>query len=143
MGSDKLLYMKVNLLISLLLASILGYSYSDSSENSIIGKWKVTNCETQLKDLSPVFIANFKQDMLTTYYTFSENKTFKRISPIGNDSGTWLLNEEKNLLVMYNRKSNDSRPESYGYIFTTSSKMTWKYDYGDLGSFSLTLELVN
>jgi hypothetical protein len=133
--------MVLRIFLTTLICSVVFTSYSQST--TLVGDWQITECSMNLKDLSPIFLANIKKNLLSTTYTFYSDSTFRRTADIDSDIGKWEVKKGSKVLNLYNSKISDGRPEKFTYIFISPSQMNWVQDYGELGFFTLRLVRMN
>ncbi len=131
------------------LLSFLPFSFLLSScgqkslDEAIIGEWKVEKVDFPEMDIAPSLIEDFRNEMLSSVYTFNEGGKFNLRSgliPDGVD-GTWRVNEEKGELFIEYTAAGQYFKSTYQIKITDENTLLFKQKLGgDLGSIEATLK---
>ena len=109
------------------------YSCSSNSINQekIIGKWKITEYNADMKDISPMVIEEGRKIALTTSYDFKKDNSYTYSSDFETAKGTWKIIKDS-IIMNYSSNYDKNAEESYKIIQLTESRMVWfiEFDYG-------------
>lgn len=133
--------MKKVLFITLILL-ILTNCTSRKSENQIVGKWNISEFDSNTPDLSPELINMAKENALSSTYTIKVDKTYSiQSSHSGNkEIGKWTLNKAKNLILFSTEQNGEEFLDEYEIESINEQEMVWSQDLGELGKLKLTLK---
>jgi hypothetical protein len=128
----------------LLLAILVSFSSCGEKKLSdvIIGKWKVEKVEFPEMDIAESIIKSFKDEMLSSIYTFSEEDKFELTSGLipNGAKGKWRLNEEKNQLYIEYFAMEKEFKSTYEIEMVDENKIIFRQKFGgDLGEMKATL----
>jgi hypothetical protein len=134
-----------NTLILFLFIAIL-VSISSCGEKKladvIVGEWKVEKVEFPEMDIAESIIESFRDEMLSSIYTFNEDGKFELKSgliPMG-AIGKWRLKEEtKELYIEYSAMEKEFK-STYEIELVDENKIIFRQKFGgDLGEMEATL----
>lgn len=108
-----------------------------ADKESIIGKWKVTEFNANMKDLSPMIIREAKKIALSSSYEFKKDSTYSFNSSFESYEGKWVL-ESKNIIMTFSSEYEKNRVKKYEVINLNNGKMTWKSEF-ELGKTETVL----
>lgn len=109
---------------------------------NVVGKWKVTDANIELKDFPEEMMGEVKAAVLTTVYNFNADSTMV-IESTGRtmEPGKWRFDSGKNIIRL--DSDGDGTPENDLQIVSNEgNKIVVKNDKGEEGRIELTLEKV-
>ena len=114
-----------------------------SLPDAILGEWKVEKVDFPEMDIAHSLIEDFRNEMLSSVYTFNEEGKFNLRSgliPDGVD-GTWRVNEEKGELFIEYTAAGQYFKSTYQISMPDENTLLFKQKLGgDLGSIEATLK---
>jgi len=128
----------------LLLAILVSFSSCGEKKLSdvIIGEWKVEKVEFPEMDIAESIIKSFKDEMLSSVYTFSEDGKFELKSGLipNGAKGKWRLKEEENQLYIEYFAMDKEFKSTYDIEMADENKIIFRQKFGgDLGEMKATL----
>jgi hypothetical protein len=126
MREREMIIKKLNILIFTMLISIMcSCSQGSVDKKEIIGKWKVIEFNTNIKDLSPGIIKVAKEIALSSSYEFKKDSSYSFNSSFESYDGKWAL-ENKNIIMTFSSEYEKNGVEKYEVVNLNKGRMTWE-----------------
>lgn len=133
-----------NYLLFLFIAFVISLSSCGEKKltDVIIGEWKVEKVEFPEMDIAESIIESFREEMLSSVYTFSENGKFELKSGLIPDGakGIWRLKEEEKQLYLEYFAMEKEFKSTYEIEMVDENKIIFRQKFGgNLGEMKATL----
>lgn len=129
--------------LAFLLTSILFASCGEKKiADVIVGEWKVEKVEFPEMDIAESIIKSFRDEMLSSVYTFSEDGKFELRSGLIPDGakGIWRLKEEEKQLYLEYFAMDKEFKSTYELELVDENKIIFRQKFGgNLGEMKATL----